>query len=232
MTESRPSHLSIIPAAAVFDDRIGGADLRVLCAIAAYADRSGKCWTATTTLARDLDVSDRRVRSCLRNLENCAYLETEHRPGQKSGYLVRHEPPDAGSSVSGVEEADPGRPASAPPEADAPPSIPSDGTTEQKDPVESTADEPFEEFWRIYPSRGGDSNLKQLARAKFEAALKRGVGSWAIILGARNYAATIEREDIDPKDVAPAQTWIDQCRWTQYLAAAHATVKSRSGARP
>ena len=101
MAKTRSSRLSIIPAAAVFDTRIGSADLRVLCAIAAYADRSGKCWPATTTLASKLGVSDRRVRSCLRNLESCGYLETEHRPGRRSTYLIRRETPNPGTSASG-----------------------------------------------------------------------------------------------------------------------------------
>ena len=95
--KAQPSgRLSIIPAAAVFDGRIGSADLRVLCAIAAYADRSGKCWPATTTLASELAVSDRRVRSCLRNLERCGYLKTEHRPGQRSIYVIARGGADPG----------------------------------------------------------------------------------------------------------------------------------------
>ena len=79
--------LSIIPSEAVFDRRLGHADIRVLCALATFADRNGKCWPATTTLAQKLRVSDRRVRICLRKLEASGYLRTEHRPGQRSVYL-------------------------------------------------------------------------------------------------------------------------------------------------
>lgn len=61
------STLSVIPVEAVFDRRLGNADIRVLCALGAFADRNGKCWPATTTLAEKLGVSDRRVRECLRN---------------------------------------------------------------------------------------------------------------------------------------------------------------------
>ena len=48
------STLSVIPVEAVFDRRLGNADIRVLCALGAFADRNGKCWPATTTLAHAL----------------------------------------------------------------------------------------------------------------------------------------------------------------------------------
>ena len=86
--------------------------------------------------------------------------------------------------------------------------------------VDSTADEPFDEFWRAYPSRGRHSNPQKPARAKFEVALKRGVSGWAIIRGAQNYAAYIEREGTNPKYVAQAKTWLNEERWVQYQEAA------------
>ena len=46
----------------------------------------------------------------------------------------------------------------------------------------------FDEFWRSYPSRGRHSNPKKPARAKFDAALTRGVAAADIIHGAENYA--------------------------------------------
>ena len=95
--------LYIIPSEAVFDRRLGNADIRVLCALAAFADRNGKCWPATTTLAQKLGVSDRRVRTCLRTLEGAGFLETDHRPGQRSVYLIVREPADPGTSPSGVD---------------------------------------------------------------------------------------------------------------------------------
>lgn len=93
----RFGRLSIIPAAAVFDTRLGNADVRVLCALGTFADKSGKCWPATTTLAEKLGISDRRVRSCLRKLETCGHLSTEHRPGQRSIYLIVRKPLDPGT---------------------------------------------------------------------------------------------------------------------------------------
>ncbi len=106
---------SIIPASAVFDECLGHADLRILCALASFADRSGKCWPATTTLAQKLRVSVRRVRMCLRTLEACGYVQTTPRPGHRSVYLIIREPSDPGTSASGVGD-DPGTSASGPPE--------------------------------------------------------------------------------------------------------------------
>ena len=95
-----------------------------------------------------------------------------------------------------------------------------EGKKEKEDnTVESTADDPFDQFWRAYPSRRPHSNPKRPARAKFEAALKRGLVA-DIIRGAENYAAYVEREGTDPKYVAQAQTWLNQERWTQYQEAA------------
>ena len=96
------STLSVIPAEAVFDKRLGNADVRVLAALGAFADRSGKCWPATTTLAQKLGISDRQVRTGLRNLEACGHLCTEHRPGRRSVYLLVREPANPGTLPSGV----------------------------------------------------------------------------------------------------------------------------------
>ncbi len=131
MTKPRSGHFSIIPAAAVFDHRLGNADIRVLCALGAFADRHGKCWPATTTLAQKLGISDRRVRTCLRNLEARGHLCTEHRPGQRSVYSLVREPVDPGTLPSGVGP-NPGTSASGgaehelpgTPEREVPPNVP------------------------------------------------------------------------------------------------------------
>ncbi len=48
MTKPRSGHLSIIPAAAVFDHRLSNADVRVLAALGTYAGKDGRCWPAST----------------------------------------------------------------------------------------------------------------------------------------------------------------------------------------
>ena len=91
-----------------------------------------------------------------------------------------------------------------------------DTKKEKTNTVASLTAQQFDEFWRTYPSRRSHSNPKKPARAKFDAALKRGVAASDIIRGAQNFAAYVEREGTDPKFVAQAQTWLSQERWTQY----------------
>ncbi len=88
MTKPRSGHLSIIPSTAVFDHRLSHADVRVLAALGAHADKNGRCWPATTTLANETGMSERHARTSLRNLENIGYVETESRPGQSSMYRI------------------------------------------------------------------------------------------------------------------------------------------------
>ena len=71
-------------------------------------------------------------------------------------------------------------------------------------------------FWKSFPTRRDHSNPKKPARAKFDAALKRGNAAADIIRGAQNYAAYVEREHTNPKYVAQAKTWLNEERWTQY----------------
>ena len=134
------STLSVIPVEAVFDQRLGNADIRVLCALGAFADRNGKCWPATATLAQKLGVSDRRVRECLRNLEAHGHLCTEHRPGQRSIYLLVRKPVNPGTSASGVG-GNPGTSASGGAEGELP------GTPEREVPPKDSKKDPLKEAY-------------------------------------------------------------------------------------
>ena len=243
MTKPRSGRLSIIPAAAVFDSRLCRTDLAVLCALGAYANRSSRCWPATTTLAKDIRISTRMVRRCLRNLEDCGFLHTEHQKGQRSVYTVARGGADPGHPGSGVPrtysdttpdtqvpglDVDPGHPGSGgadtqvpgTPDTQVPPKDTTNGVNKDKHSVASLAEQQFEVFWRAYPSRRSHSNPKKPAREKFETAVKRGVAAADIIRGAQNYGAYVEREGTDSKYVAQALTWLNQERWAQYQEAA------------
>ncbi len=84
----RSGDLAIVPAAAVFDLRLIHADIRVLTALSAYADKQGRCWPSTPTIASRTGISERHVRTCLRNLERLDYIKTERRPGLSSMYRI------------------------------------------------------------------------------------------------------------------------------------------------
>ncbi len=104
MPKQRSGRLAIIPAAAVFDDRLTRTDLAVLCALGAFANREGRCWPATTTLANDLGISTRQIRRCLRTLEMSGYLRTEHKHGQRSSYSIIRDATNPGHPGSGVTQ--------------------------------------------------------------------------------------------------------------------------------
>ncbi len=194
MTKPHSGNLSIIPAAAVFDSRLCRTDLAVLCALGVYADRNGRCWPATTTLAKDIRVTTRQVRRCLRNLEDCGYLHTEYPPGQRSVYVINRKGADPGHPGSGV----PRTYSDTTPDTQVPPNGVTNGVNERKHTGVPVSDQQFQNFWRTYPSRRPHSNPKKPARAKFDAALKRGVAMGDIIRGAQNYAAYVEREGTNP----------------------------------
>ena len=84
----RSGDLAIVPAAAVFDLRLSNADIRVFAALSAYADKEGRCWPATPTLADRTGMSERHIRTSLRNLETFDYVETKKRPGQSNIYRI------------------------------------------------------------------------------------------------------------------------------------------------
>jgi hypothetical protein len=80
------------------------------------------------------------------------------------------------------------------------------------------ANDAFEIFWQIYPSRRPHPNPKKPARLKFDAAVKRGVES-ADIIRAENYATYVAANSKDPCHVAQAQTWLNQERWRDHQEA-------------
>ncbi len=97
MTKSRSGRLSIIPATAVFDCRLSHADIHVLAALGAHADKDGRCWPAVPTLAQKIGLSERHVHRCLQSLSKCGAVKIEKRPGQSSIYRIPM------TWVSGVE---------------------------------------------------------------------------------------------------------------------------------
>ncbi len=220
MTKPRSGNLSIIPAAAVFDCRLSHADVRVLAALGAHANKNGRCWPATTTLANKTGMSERHARTSLRNLENIGYVVTESRPGQSSMYRIPRNQAAGVEPNPGTILPEPRNQAAGDPGTVLPPNDIKNDTN--NDTVAPLAAEQFEVFWQTYPSRGRHSNPKKPARAKFDAALKRGIAAADIIRGAQNYAAYAQREISNPKHIAQALTWLNQERWTEHQEAAPA----------
>src|SRR5258708_8356120 len=74
----------ILPSAAVFDPLLSLAALRVLAALATYADRDRMCSPAQRTLARRLSLSLRAINGAVAQLVECNYVELARR-GLKGG---------------------------------------------------------------------------------------------------------------------------------------------------
>lgn len=81
------------------------------------------------------------------------------------------------------------------------------------------ANDAFEIFWKIYPSRRPHLNPKKPALLKFRAAVKRGTEPVDIIRGAQNYAAYVGSNIGDHRYIRQAVTWLDQEQWAEYQEA-------------
>jgi hypothetical protein len=108
---------SRLPAAAVFDHRLKAGPLRVLAALATYADQQGNCHPSIVTLARRLNITRRMVQLHLRTLEERGYLLTETRARMIAGkginsYQIQYPPapddakPDFASDQEGEAKPD------------------------------------------------------------------------------------------------------------------------------
>ncbi len=223
MTKQHSGRFSIVPARAVEDRRLGPAAFRALAALGTYSDRDGWCWPRMTTLAKMLGYTRQAAQQHIQELTKLGYIEVQRQRRPDKGYAanrfrllfdralfqVGDELRGMQAELAGGVQADLATHASS-----------GLATILKNDPIEriygSSSSKPFDDFWRIYPSRRPYSNPKEPARLKFEAALKRGVPASNIIRGAENFASHVCRDVSDRKFVAQAQTWLNQERWTDY----------------
>jgi len=214
---------------------LGARDLRILIAIAAHADVKGRAFPSLARIAAltGLGLDRSKVPPCIRKLVAAGLLRTSHR---------RDEFGDAASTVYEILFDDAGVLPLVGTSAAAGGNtvLPLVGTRgvavagtltdhsfnrppnrharrpSQRRVVDEECARWFAEFWRSYPSRHSHANPEKPARAKFEAALKRGIDPAEIIRGAHNYRLAIDRAGTDPRYVAQAQTWLHQERWAGY----------------
>jgi DNA-binding transcriptional ArsR family regulator len=77
---------SRLPAAAVFDRNVTNGNLRVLAALATYADKEGWCYPALGTLAKGLGVSRQAIQNHMRRLRLAGYVEAQVRRRPTGGF--------------------------------------------------------------------------------------------------------------------------------------------------
>lgn len=84
--------------------------------------------------------------------------------------------------------------------------------------------EPFDRFWKAYPSRYPHPTNKAAARAAWDRAVKRGNDPEAMIAGAAGYATYVRAYNQPPKYVCMASTFLNQDRYADYEAELDAPV--------
>ena len=215
-----------------------GTDRLVLLALADSADDNGSCWPSVLTLARKTRVSERTVRRSIRTLEALGELHTVLGSGTTSNrYRIMLDPrvqvvrSDPGQSDPPVNltpgQSDRGGQSDPTINTDNIPQVSpvnltgadtgDRGTvkndfkskkTRSGEPIPtSTADERFTEFWDACPRKV----KKAEAFRKYQATIRAGASSAALLEGMRRYALSVR--DSDPQYIAHPSTWLHQGRW-------------------
>ena len=77
--------VSIIPASAVFDDRVSPSALRVLSVLGSYTDANGRCIQSLSSIAKDLKCTKQAIAKQIKALSDAGYLEVTTRRRNDGG---------------------------------------------------------------------------------------------------------------------------------------------------
>jgi len=69
-------HFVVIPIKAVIDRRITGENLRALCALAGYCNKSGYSFVSLKTIAKDLNCTPQNIGKHLKKIESLGYIQS------------------------------------------------------------------------------------------------------------------------------------------------------------
>lgn len=185
----------------------------VLLALADIADEDGKCWPSVGRIADRCCMSERNARRILRKLEDAGWIAIKTQPGRNQTNLYKIGKPDTAMSArtncppGQMEHENRTNEALKPDTAmSAEPSL----TTKNRHSCANSASR-FDEFWAVYPHRGGVKRNRKGAAQKFALAVKRGVPEQTLIDGAKRYAT--DRRVVDGYARDPT-TWLNQEGWT------------------
>jgi hypothetical protein len=219
---------------------LGAVPLRVLIAISGHADAEGRAYPGMGMIAGAAGIRREDVPRAIASLERAGLLRRERAPGGRmttTVYIILFD----GDGVSAAERTESVRTTadrvSAPQHTGCPQgsvrgvrttadqtnkNIPMNRHTSRRradmHASQSTANDDFETFWRIFPSRGGHSNPKKPAREKFDTLVKDGVEPGRLILAAGNYRATMLKSGkFGSEFVMQAKTFLGRDRrWEQF----------------
>jgi hypothetical protein len=234
-----------VPARAIWCRELSARDWRVLTCIALHANRlSGLAYPSMATIAAMTGIGRGDVPRSIRRLVRLGLLHRQSRAGNSAVnlYTVIIDGGEASASTPiGVSNVADGVSATrltgcqqictAGVSTGADLTDKEQNTEQKRTRRASRADIPdaatgeFETFWRVYPHRGEFSDPEKPARAKFEAAVGRGVDPGVITAGAERYRAHVEQEGTEPRFRPQAQTWLNQERWAQLHEAEPARLR-------
>lgn len=197
------SSLSILPAAAVADERLTDAQVRVLCAIGTYTNKlGGNVWASVQTLAKSCNLNPRTVQRALPVLLEHGYLRVQERPGRTNLYgivldrpLTPESPRGDTGVVGGVTPVSPKR-----------------YTENDKTNV---AQEITKAVWRVYPQRDTPHLFPPALRA-ITALLKDGAVPERLVRAAEAYALECAKKRTEPRYVRTISRFFSDGAWEQY----------------
>jgi hypothetical protein len=217
---------------------------RVLIALGTFADADGRCFPSLVQITGRSEVDRRHVHRATRQLIDAGLLRVERRPSARNVYTL------IGVATGGDSRVATGGDSRVATGGDSRVATGGDsrvatGGTREKITSQSTSQstsqqhvraarasvgvEWFDEFWRVYPSRGRHANPRKPAQSKFAELVRRGLDPQKMIAAAVRYAAATA--DLDERRyIAQAVTWLRQERYEdQGEAAAPVHPSSRAG---
>jgi uncharacterized phage protein (TIGR02220 family) len=84
-----PSYWSVIPAEVRYDKRLSPRSVILYSEITALTQASGVCWATNRYFAELYGVSDRTIKTCIKELVDCGYLVSEIKRDDKTREVVR-----------------------------------------------------------------------------------------------------------------------------------------------
>lgn len=211
-----------IPEPLLYDSSISATAVRVYGVLRRHGDDPRNCYPSHARIARLIGTSARSVPAWIRELEDAGWIERIRRTTaagdpDTNGYRVR------GRGVRAGER----RPStSTDAEGSTPPRAPKESQVEREQENEtrglfavddpqaveqpgdiSTIGDAWDEFWQVYPRRGG----RRAAHEAFYKAIVRAKSVRAVVDGARRFASD---PNLPPREFVPhPATWLNQDRW-------------------
>lgn len=201
------SSLSIIPAAAVADERLTDAQVRVLCAIGTYTNKlGGNVWASIQTLAKSCNLNIRTVQRTLPVLMEYGYLVIQDRPGRTNLYSIVLDRPLTLESPRGDTGVTPPLTLESPKRYRV-----NDKTNEMRQLVQDVT----KAIWRVYPQRDTPHLFPPALRA-VEACLKAGANPDQMVRAAEAYALDCAKKRTEPRYVRTINRFFGDGAWEQY----------------